>query len=132
MSDEVPEREEIIRSTIITVFLTAILLVFGLVMWAWSAPDIIATSPVGALNTMNLFLVPIIEIFTMFGVFVFLTVTAVNLRLYLTQIRSGWLEIIVLLIIVTLMAYLMYSLEVAAVTALLSMAFIVYLYLLQE
>ncbi|NHI83105.1 MAG: hypothetical protein EAX81_02205 [Candidatus Thorarchaeota archaeon] len=132
MSDEIPEREEIVRSTIITVFFAIILLIFGLALWAWSAPDVIDTSLVGSLNAANPFLVPIIEIFTMFGMFVFLTVTAVNLRLYLTQIRSGWLEIIILLVVVCLAAYFMYSIEVAVVTVLLSMAFIVYLYLLQE
>ncbi|MFX1368504.1 MAG: hypothetical protein ACFFAY_07910 [Promethearchaeota archaeon] len=132
MSDELPERDEIIRSTVITVILTAILLIVSLAFWAWSAEEVIASSPVGALNAMNPFLAPLIEILAMFGVFVFLTVTAVNLRLFLTRLRSGWFEIILLVIIVTIMTYLMFGTNVAAVETLLSLAFVVYLYLLQE
>lgn len=132
MSDEIPERSEIVRSTIITVILTVVLLSLGLALWAWSAPEVIDTSPVGALNDMNPFLVLIIEILVMSGMFLFLTITVVNIRLYLTQIRSGWTELILLLIVVFVMTFLMFESGVAIVTLLLSLAVIVYLYMLQE
>ncbi|MFW9966007.1 MAG: hypothetical protein ACFFEA_02555 [Candidatus Thorarchaeota archaeon] len=132
MSDDIPERSEIIRSTIITVILTVVLLSLALAFWAWSAPEVIGTSPVGALNDMNPFLVLIIEILVMSGVFIFLTITVINIRLFLTQIRAGWLEIILLLIVTFVMTFLMFESGVAIVTLLLSLAFIVYLYMLQE
>ncbi|MFW9803049.1 MAG: hypothetical protein ACFFFC_10370 [Candidatus Thorarchaeota archaeon] len=132
MSDEIPERSEIIRSTIITVILTVVLLSLGLALWAWSAPDVINTSPVGALNDMNPFLALIIEILVMSGMFLFLTITVVNIRLYMTQIRAGWVELILLTIVVFVMTFLMFESGVAIVTLLLSLAIIVYLYMLQE
>jgi hypothetical protein len=132
LSDEIPERSEIMRSTIITVILTVVLLSLGLALWAWSAPEVIDTSPVGALNDMNPFLVFIIEILVMSGMFLFLTVTVVNVRLYLTQIRAGWTELILLLIVVFVMTFLMFESGVAIVTLLLSLAVVVYLYMLQE
>jgi len=132
LSDEIPERSEIIRSTIITIILTVVLLSVGLALWAWSAPDVINTSPVGALNDMNPFLVLIIEILVMSGMFLFLTITVVNIRLYMTQIRAGWTELILLLIVVFVMTFLMFESGVAIVTLLLSLAIIVYLYMLQE
>ncbi|MHA2602759.1 MAG: hypothetical protein AM324_011600 [Candidatus Thorarchaeota archaeon SMTZ1-83] len=132
MSDDIPERSAIIRSTIITVILTVVLLSLGLAFWAWSAPEVIGTSPVGALNDMNPFLVLIIEILVMSGVFIFLTITVINIRLFLTQIRAGWTEIILLLIVTFVMTFLMFDSGVAIVTLLLSLAFIVYLYMLQE
>ena len=132
MSDELPERSEIMRSTLITVILTVVLISLGLALWAWSAPDVINTSPVGALNDMNPFLVLIIEILVMSGMFLFLTVTVVNVRLYITQIRAGWTELILLLIVVFVMTFLMFESGVAIVTLLLSLAIVVYLYMLQE
>ncbi|MFX0053981.1 MAG: hypothetical protein ACFFAX_02330 [Promethearchaeota archaeon] len=132
MSDEIPERSEIVRSTIITVILTVVLLSLGLMLWAWSAPDVINTSPVGALNNMNPFLALIIEILVMSGMFLFLTITVVNIRLYMTQIRAGWTELILLIIVVFVMTFLMFESGVAIVTLLLSLAIVVYLYMLQE
>ncbi|MFX1262266.1 MAG: hypothetical protein ACFFAZ_09280 [Promethearchaeota archaeon] len=134
MSDEIPERSEIIRSTIITIILTVVLLSVGLALWAWSSPEVIETelSPIDVLNDINPFLAPIIEILVMSGMFLFLTITVVNIRLYLTQIRAGWTELILLLIVVFVMTFLMFESGVAIVTLLLSLAIVVYLYMLQE
>jgi hypothetical protein len=121
-----------IRSTIITVILTVILLSIGLAFWAWSAPEVIDASPVGAIMAVNPFLVPIIEILVMSGFFFFLTITVVNVRLFMTQIRAGWIELVLLLIVVFVMTILMFLPEVAIVTLLLSLALIVYFYMLQE
>ncbi|MFX1471168.1 MAG: hypothetical protein ACFFBM_01580 [Promethearchaeota archaeon] len=134
MSDEIPERSEIVRSTIITVILTVVLLSVGLALWAWSSPEVIETelSPIDVLNDINPFLAPIIEILVMSGMFLFLTITVVNIRLYLTQIRAGWTELILLLIVVFVMTFLMFESGVAIVTLLLSLAIVVYLYMLQE
>ncbi|MFW9888443.1 MAG: hypothetical protein ACFFER_09685, partial [Candidatus Thorarchaeota archaeon] len=115
MSDEIPERGEIIRSTIITVILTVVLLSVGLALWAWSAPEVIESSPIDVLNDMNPFLAPIIEILVMSGMFLFLTITVVNIRLYITQIRAGWTELILLLIVVFVMTFLMFESGVAIV-----------------
>ncbi|MFW9918126.1 MAG: hypothetical protein ACFFED_00850 [Candidatus Thorarchaeota archaeon] len=131
MSDEVPEREEIIRSTLITAILTSIFLILGLLFWVWSnSPDV--ESPLTAINDVNAFIVPLLEILFMGGMYFFMTVTVVNLRLYLTGIRAGWLDIILLLIVQVVISYLMFGLEVTGASFVVCLAFIAYLYLLQE
>lgn len=131
MSQEI-DRSEMIRSTVITVVLAVVLLSLGLLLWAWSSPDVIDNTLVGTLNDINPYLTIVIEIALMFGFYVFLTVTLVNLRLFLTKIRAGWLELVGPLILVTVISYLMFQEYVAAATFILSLGFIVYLYLLQE
>ncbi|MCK5150234.1 MAG: hypothetical protein KAQ65_00275 [Candidatus Thorarchaeota archaeon] len=130
MSDEVPAREEIVRSTIITVIFASVFIILGLLFWVWSNSAV--DSPITALNDYNLYITIGLEVLFMFGMFVFLTVTAINLRHYLTRIRSGWLEVIVLLIISTSISYLMFEAGVAAASFLLNLGFVVYLYLMQE
>ena len=130
VSDEVPAREEIVRSTIITVILASVFIILGLLFWIWSNSDV--DSPITALNDYNLYITIGLEVLFMFGMFVFLTVTAINLRHYLTHIRAGWLEVIVLLIISTIISYLMFEAGVAAASFLLNLGFVVYLYLMQE
>ncbi len=131
MSDEVPDRSEIIRSTLLTTILTSVFLILGLLFWVWNnSPDI--ESPLTAINNVNTFIVPLLEILLMGGMFFFMTVTVVNIRLYLTRIRSGWLEIILLLIIQIVASYLMFGLEVTGASLVICLAVIAYLYLLQE
>lgn len=130
MSDEVPAREEIIRSTIITLVLTSVFLILGLLFWAWTNSEV--DSPITALNDINPFIAIILEVIFMFGMFVFLTVTVTNLRHYFTRIRSGWLEIIILVILSVIIAYLMFGTEIAAASSVLFLGFVAYLYLLQE
>ena len=130
MSDEVPAREEIVRSTIITVILASVFIILGLLFWIWSNSDV--DSPITALNDYNLYITIGLEVLFMFGMFVSLTVTAINLRHYLTRIRAGWLEVIILLIISTSISYLMFEAGVAAASFLLNLGFVVYLYLMQE
>ena len=130
MSDEVPAREEIVRSTIITVIFASVFIILGLLFWVWSNSAV--DSPITALNNYNLYITIGLEVLFMFGMFVFLTVTAINLRHYITRIRSGWLEVIVLLIISTSISYLMFEAGVAAASFLLNLGFVVYLYLMQE
>ena len=131
MSDEVPEREEMIRSTLITTILTSVFLILGLLFWIWSnSPDV--ESPINEINEVNSFIVPLLEILFMGGMFFFMTVTVVNIRLYLTRIRSGWLEIFVLLIIQVIISYLMFGAEVTGASFVVCLAFIAYLYLLQD
>ncbi|MHA2395766.1 MAG: hypothetical protein ACXAC0_03615 [Candidatus Thorarchaeota archaeon] len=132
MSDETPERSEMMRSMIITVLLTVVFFVIGLAFWAWSSPEIIDTSPVGAINEMNPALTVLIEILVMVMAFIFLSVTAINLKLMLTNIRAGWTEVIVILIIMMIASSAMFGLFVGAATVVLSLGFVVYLYLLQD
>ena len=132
MSDETPERSEMVRSTIITVLLTVVFFVIGLVFWAWSSPEVIDTSPVGAINEMNPALTVLIEVVVMVMAFIFLSVTAINLRLMLTNIRAGWTEVIVSLIVIAIASSAMFTLFVGAATVILSLGFVVYLYLLQD
>ncbi len=68
----------------------------------------------------------------MLGFFVFLSVTVINLKLFLTEIRAGWTEVIVVLIVVAIMASTMFGVFVGAASVILSLGFVVYLYLLQE
>ena len=132
MSDETPERSEMMRSTIITVLLTVVFFVIGLAFWAWSSPEVIDTSPVGAINEMNSALTVLIEVLVMVMAFIFLSVTAINLKLMLTNIRAGWTEVIVILIVMAIMSSAMFGLFVGAATVVLSLGFVVYLYLLQD
>jgi len=132
VSDEIPERSEMIRSTIITILLTAVFIVLGLAFWAWSSPEVIATSPVGAINNMNPAVTVFLEVIVMLMAFVFLSVTVINLRLMLTNIRAGWSEVIILLIFIAIMTTAMFGLFVGAGTTALSFGFVVYVYLLQD
>jgi len=130
VSDEVPAREEIIRSTILTSILTSVFIILSVLFWAWAG--LTEETPLDALEDINIFLVYGLEVIFMFGMFVFLTVTVINLRHYLTRIRSGWLEIIVLLIIAIVISYVTFGEGVAAASSLLDLGFVAYLYLLQE
>ncbi|MGY5881559.1 MAG: hypothetical protein RTV31_15015 [Candidatus Thorarchaeota archaeon] len=132
MSDDVPERSEMIRSAVITITFSVIFLIVGLLLWVWSAEDIIETSPVGMLNSFNPFVTGILEALTMLGMFIFLSVTVINLRLFLSEVRAGWLEVISIYILTVAMAWLMFQAAVGGVTAIFCLGFIVYLYLLQE
>ena len=124
------DRSEITRSTFITGVLTVIFTVLIVAFWAWSAPDV--ESLVSYLWEQNPFIVPILEILIIFGFFVFLSVTFINLRLYLTKIRAGWFDILILLIIVTLISYYSFGQDVAIAGLVLCLGFVVYLYLLQD
>ena len=126
------ERSEDVRSAVITIILTVVFLVIGLTLWLWSSPDIIDTSPIGAMNSFNPYVTVIIESLTMLGMFIFLSVTVVNLRLFISEVRAGWIEVISVFILVVAISWLMFGAAVGGVTAILSLGFIVYLYLLQE
>jgi hypothetical protein len=68
----------------------------------------------------------------MLGMFIFLSVTVLNLRLFLSNVRGGWFEVIFLFILLLVISWLMFGSGVGGVTAVLSLGFVVYLYLLQE
>jgi len=132
VSDETPERSEMMRSMIITVLLTVVFFVLGLAFWAWSSPEVIETSPVGAINAINPSVTVLIEVLVMVMTFIFLSVTVINLRLMLTNLRAGWSEVVIVLIVITIASSAMFGFFVGAITAVLSLGFVVYLYLLQE
>ena len=50
----------------------------------------------------------------------------------LTNFRAGWVEVIAILIFIGLITVAMFDLFVGAATLVLSLGFVVYLYLLQE
>lgn len=130
MSDDIPERDEIVRSTIITVFLTAIFLIIGILFWAWSVME--GESPVTMLNELNSAVVPIIEVLVGVMFFLFLLTTVVNLRHYMTKLRAGWLEIIMIYLIATAIFWLMFGSGVGMAIAVISLGFVAYIYMLQE
>ncbi len=132
MSDDVPDRSETIRSAAITVILTVVFLIVGLAFWAWSFPDIIDASLVGAINSFNPYVTLMIEALAMLGMFIFLSVTVINMKLFLSGIRAGWMEVIMVFIVVVAISWVMFGTAVGGVTAVLSLGFVVYLYLLQE
>jgi hypothetical protein len=132
VSDDIPERNEIVRSTVLTIILTVLFLILGLAFWAWSSPDVIDTSPIGMLNEMNPFVTVLLESLTMLGMFIFLSVTVLNLRLFLSNVRAGWFEVIFIFILTLAISWLMFGSGVGGVTAVLSLGFVVYLYLLQD
>jgi hypothetical protein len=65
-------------------------------------------------------------------VFVFLLVSVINLRLALTSIRAGWTEVIITVIFIAIMSTAMFALFVGSMTVILSLGFVVYLYLIQD
>ncbi len=130
MSDEIPDRSEILRSTIITTVFTALFIALSVIFWWWSTLE--GTTPLTELNNINNFMAPILEVAFMGFSFFFLTVTVVNLQLYLTQMRAGWMEIIILLAAITIMSYFMFGLEVTAASFAICLAFIAYIYLIQD
>jgi len=132
VSEETPENREMMRSTIITVLLTAVFLVLGLALWAWSSPDVIDASPVGTLNAISPYITLVLEVLVMLGVYIFLVVTVINLRLAMTGVRAGWTEVIFVFIVSIAIAWFMFGSVVGSAAAVLSLGFIVYLYLLQD
>ncbi len=132
VSDETPERRDLIRSSIITIILTVVFLILGLTLWAWSSPDIIDSSPIGVLNSYLPAITVAIEVLVMLMFFIFLSVSVINLRLMLSQIRAGWFEVILLLIVLAIMSTTMFGVFVGAASVIVSLGFVVYLYLLQD
>ena len=111
-------------------FLAVIFLTLATAFWAWSAPGV--DSPVSLLNSVNPYIAVVLEILLMFGFFVFITVTVVNIRLGLTEIRAGWTEIVTMVILVTVLSWVMFGANVSGASVILSLAFVVYLCLLQD
>jgi hypothetical protein len=130
--EDVPERRKIVRSTVVTVLFTLVFLLCALAFWAWSSPEVIDQSPVGYLNGINRYVVYVLEILSLFGFFAFLTITVVNLRLGLAGVRAGWMDLLLMLVIIGIVSYAMFGAGIAAATLILSMGFIGYLYLLQD
>jgi len=130
VSDEVPERREVVRSTVVSVILAVVFLILAIALWAWSAPGLV--SPVSYLNSINPYISVVLEILAMFGFFVFITVTVVNLRLGLTEIRAGWTEVVTTIVLVTIVSWAMFGASISGASLILSLAFVVYLYLLQD
>ncbi|MEM2142323.1 MAG: hypothetical protein QXS20_04050 [Candidatus Thorarchaeota archaeon] len=132
MAEVIPERGALIRSTVITGSLTTLFIVLSLLFWVWSAPDLVNTSPVGAIKQVNVYVLYVLEVLFVSGTFIFLTVTVVNLELGLMQIRAGWTEITILVITVFLLGLVLFGTGIAAASLVLSLGFVAYLYLLQE
>ena len=126
------EKKEFVRSTIITVIFSLMFLILGVAFWYWSTPEVIDTSPVNWLLETNAFLVPAIETLLMVGFFIALITTIINSRLYFTEIRAGWLEIIFALILVTAISWAMFDSNIGIATLVISIGFVVYLYMLQD
>lgn len=131
VSDEI-EKKEFVRSTIITVVFSLVFSILGVAFWYWSTPEVIDTSPVNSLLEINAFLVPVIETLLMVGFFIALVITFINSRLYFTGIRAGWLETIFTLILVTAISWAMFEVNVGIATLVISIGFIVYIYMLQD
>jgi hypothetical protein len=126
------EKKEFVRSTIITVIFSLVFLILGVAFWYWSTPEVIDTSPVNWLLEINSFLVPVVETLLMVGFFIALITTIINSRLYFTEIRAGWLEIIFTLILATAISWAMFNSNVGIATFVISIGFVVYLYMLQD
>lgn len=126
------EKKEFVRSTIITVIFSLVFLILGVAFWYWSTPEVIDTSPVNWILEINSFLVPVIETLLMVGFFIALITTIINSRLYFTEIRAGWLEIIFTLILTTAISWAMFDSNVGIATLVISIGFVVYLYMLQD
>jgi len=132
VSDDVPERSDMIKSTVITVIFAAVFMIIALTLWAWEALPEVETSPIDMLNDINPYITLLIEALTMLGEFVFLSVTVINLRMFFSDVRAGWLEVISVYILVVVMAWLMFGASVGGISAIFNLGFIAYLYLLQD
>ena len=126
------EKKEFVRSTIITVIFSLLFLILGVAFWYWSTPEVIDTSPVNWLLEINSFLVPTVETLLMVGFFIALITTIINSRLYFTEIRASWLEIIFTLILVTAISWVMFDSNIGIATLVICIGFVVYLYMLQD
>ncbi len=126
------EKKDFVRSTIITEIFSLVFLILGVAFWYWSTPEVIDTSPVNWLLEINSFLVPVVETLLMVGFFIALITTIVNSRLYFSEIRAGWLEIIFTLILVTAISWAMFDSNVGIAALVISIGFVVYLYMLQD
>ncbi|TXT53947.1 MAG: conserved membrane protein of unknown function [Candidatus Thorarchaeota archaeon] len=132
MSDNTPDKSELMRSNIVTILFTVILLVIALTLWAWSSPDVVDTSPVGAITEINPWLLWGIELVIMIGLFFFASLSTINLRLMISGIRAGWTEMIALIIVVTALAFFMFSPELAAATLVATLGILSYFYMIQR
>lgn len=132
MSDDTPERSQMIRSTVITTSFAVVFMIIALTLWAWASLPEDEISPVDMLNDISPWLTGILEVMLMLGLFIFLSVTVINLRSFISEVRAGWLEVIAIFIIVVAMSWIMFGGSVGGVTAVFSLGFIVYLSLLQE
>lgn len=121
-----------IRSTVITVIFTATFLILALTLWAWESLPEVEASPIDVLNDINPFLTGLIESLSMLGTFIFLSVTVINLRMFFSEVRAGWLEVVMVFIVIVAMAWAMFGVAVGGVTTVFCLGFVVYLYLLQE
>jgi len=130
MSDDIPERDEFVRSTIISVVLTSIFFILGILFYIWTLPDV--ESVLTGLYESNPILVSLLEIIFMVLAFLFLIVTVVNIRLFMTQIRAGWLDVIMILALMLVITFAMFGSEVTAATLVGDLGIITYLYLLQD
>lgn len=126
------EKKEFVRSTIITVIFSLVFLILGVAFWYWSTSEVIDTSPVNWILEINSFLVPVIETLLMVGFFIALITTIINSKLYFSEIRAGWLEIIFTMILVTAISWAMFDSNVGIATLVISIGFVVYLYMLQD
>ena len=132
MSDDIPERSDMIRSTVITVVFTAVFTIIALTLWAWESLPEDELSPLDALNDLNPYITLLIEALVILGFFIFLCVTLINLRMFFSEVRAGWLEVISVFILAVVMAWLMFGNAVGGVSAIFCLGFVVYLYLLQD
>jgi len=130
MSDDIPERDEFVRSTIISVVLTSIFFILGILFYIWTQPDV--ESILTGFYESNPILVSLLEIIFMVLAFLFLIVTVVNIRLFMTQIRAGWLDVIMILALMLVITFAMFGAEVTAATLVGDLGIITYLYLLQD
>jgi len=132
VSDDIPERSEMIRSTVITVIFVAIFMIIALTLWAWTSLPESEISPIDMLNDINPYVTLLVEALTILGTFVFLLVTVINLRMFFSEVRAGWLEVISIYILIIAMAWLMFGTSVGGISAIFCLGFIAYLYLLQD
>ena len=132
MSDDIPERSDMIRSSAITGVFTAVFMIIALVLWAWESIPEDEISLLDALNDLNPYVTLLIEALVMLGFFIFLCVTVINLRMFFSEIRAGWLEVVSVFILAVVMAWIMFGSAVGGISAILCLGFLVYLYLLQD
>ena len=132
MSDDIPERSDMIKSTVITVIIAAVFMIIALALWAWESLPEDELSPLDTLYDINPYVPLLIEALVMLGLFVFVIVTVINLRLFFSEVRAGWLEVISIFILIVALAWIMFGSAVGGISAIFCLGFIVYLYLLQD
>ncbi len=107
--------------------LMIVFLVLVLSLWAG-----LFDSFVNSVQTYLYIFHDLLAILLLTAYYIFLFLTVATMREYMSKVRSGWTEVIATLIFIGIMGGVLFNFGVAVATLLLSILFIIYLYMSQS